>query len=67
MPSLVINTNADLGDADTKKALMTKLTQVQSCAIDDAAAFASMSMCAPARARKHAWMRDDEWCPWGRW
>ena len=28
MPSLTINTNADFGDADTKKALMTKLTQV---------------------------------------
>jgi len=26
-PSLTINTNADLGDADTKKALMVKLTQ----------------------------------------
>lgn len=26
-PSLTINTNADLGDADTKKNLMVKLTQ----------------------------------------
>ena len=35
MPSLTINTNADLGDADTKKVLMTKLTQVlpASCAL----------------------------------
>ena len=28
MPSLTINTNIDLGDADTKKSLMIKLTQV---------------------------------------
>mmetsp|Transcript_100574 Transcript_100574/g.162165 ORF Transcript_100574/g.162165 Transcript_100574/m.162165 type:complete len:120 (+) Transcript_100574:135-494(+) len=28
MPSLTINTSADMGSADTKKALMTKLTQV---------------------------------------
>ena len=50
MPSLTINTNADLGDADTKKALMTKLTQVKSCAMDDTGGrpFASMCMCAPA-------------------
>jgi hypothetical protein len=30
MPSLVVNTNIDLGSSDAKNALMTKLTQVLS-------------------------------------
>jgi|NorSeaMetagenome_1021524.scaffolds.fasta_scaffold569108_2 hypothetical protein len=53
MPSLVINTNADLGDADTKKALMTKLTQVQSCAMDDAGGLC-LHVHVRARARPQA-------------